>query len=320
MILRHKYTSSPATPGFHSKSIFEPTTFQREVLLSDARAYRETLETLRDPKKRVDTNRCEDRHFESGEAGRVFDSALEAYLRGPKQFKDFKFSPEFHKELSSLYGGERGQKIFDSWKADTRYLFRRDEVNYIISETGDFHDLFYGGRVKDTPNCQDPSGTSVHVAAITGTVELPWIKQMVVRAEGSPEILFRARIYLVHDASGAGPILLIQPRYYGTWFKDAIAISKEIERHLRSKYEVPQGDGGPGIEVKLMPNRMISHDVGINTGYATYSSGRSPFFYIDSNCHVWRMGDIVFASNGLYSKDPGSSVSFMPGWSSEYTI
>lgn len=157
------------------------------------------------------------------------------------------------------------------------------------------------------------------MAAITGTIELPWIKQMLVRKEREAGILLRTRIYLMHEESSRSPLLLIQPRYFGREMAvHAKAIVDEIVRHLSSAYGQPCSEKGHGVCVRLMPDKMISHDIGQNTGYRTFSSGDSPFFYIDSNCHQWSFGENVVALNGLYSRKRDESVYFPKGWSSEF--
>jgi hypothetical protein len=300
-----------------STALLEPRMHSRQTLLLDTDNYERTLSSLRQSKNRQDPHCCDESAFEHGMALSVFRQALNAHLQG--EFKDFKYSAEFRAELSALYGPDRADALFALWKEDVTFLSDARGANYSISETGEFTDSFYGGLVRDVPNCQDPRGIDIPVVAITGTIELPWIKQMLVREEGSPDIVLRSRIYLMHKDDG-NPMISVQPRYSGLGVTEGQILSGKIMHYLRSKYGQSREMAGLEVEVRCMPNSMISKDVGLNTGYRTYSSGRSPFFYIDSNCHTWNVGAITYARNGLYSRNEGQAISFPPGWSSEFDM
>lgn len=316
--------SSPSAEkgdGFRKARMAEPEISCAEKFVTDVLTYLATLERLRRPEFRMDLTTCDRRAFEDNEISRVFMKAYSAFMESPERFRELKFSQAFRKELHGLYGEAQGEAIFSLWRADTYITAEVSKKDYIVSESGSFPDLFYGGRVVGAENCQEPTNQTIHIAAITGTVELPWIKQIIVRAADSNDILIRARIYLVHDMDGQGPILLIQPRYFGDGIrKDAEELIAIAVNHLRARYERPATEGGAGVEVRLMPNAMTSHDIGVNTGYRTFGSGGSPVFYLDSNCHNWSLHGEVWARNGLYSREPGQSISFPPGWSSEFNL
>src|SRR5271157_1354504 len=213
--LVHSSPSAEKGDGFRKARMAEPEISCAEKFVTDVLTYLATLERLRRSDYRMDMTTCDRHVFEDNEISRVFIKTYSAYTESPERFRELKFSQAFRKEVCSLYGEAQGEAIFSLWREDTYITTAVSNKDYIVSESGSFLDLFYGGRVVGAENCQEPTNQTIHVAAITGTVELPWIKQIIVRATDSNDMLIRARIYLVHDIDGQGPILLIQPRYFG---------------------------------------------------------------------------------------------------------
>jgi hypothetical protein len=260
------------------------------------------------------------------EAIPVLDQAVRARAQGPEAFRDFKFSREFHDEMVQSHpsqlpdGRVQGEAIFGTWRQDYRSQETIAGTRYDISESGSFEDSFYGGRVRGEITCQDTRFGKMHVTGVVGTVELPWVKQMIVRNPDTGEIVYRRRMFLVHGDDGRS-ILLLQPEYGARGLPGRAELRQRITAEVRARYEAL------GIEVREMPNRALSADTpttqypeGINTGYGTYASGRSPFFYIDSN--AWwigigspETGGATLGQNGLHTRRPGDTVHFGRGWS-----
>gem|GEM_PF-5345159 len=242
-------------------------------------------------------------HFER--AVGVFMQAIAAYEKGHKRFIRFKFSKEFKKELIGFAGRRGGTGIFNAWASDAS----GEVEGILVRESSAFEDSFYGGNVNGKPNCQNPTLRSFHVGGIIGTIELPWIKQIVVgNAEDGFD--YRRRLFLMKGQTEV-PVLLMQPAYFREDLPHADELDAKAIEILKGKYEPL------GVDVRLMPSSMLSSDEGINTGYSTFASGRSPLFYIDSNCHSWEFGGEVFARNGLHPREEGQSIDFGKGWDSK---
>ncbi|MBU0532597.1 hypothetical protein KKB44_03825 [Candidatus Micrarchaeota archaeon] len=273
-----------------------------EKIMHDVGAYRENLMLLTNPKTRGFD--CVVREDAFQDAIPVLDQAMAAYLDGTEEFRDFKFSVDFHRELIRFIGEKRGGLVFAAWKQD--YIGRLG-----IEETGRFEDSFYGGNVIGNPNCQDPLLNTFHIGGIIGTIELPWIKQIVIRETDA--FSYRRRLFLMKGHDGK-LLLLVQPRYHGVDLKNLEKINNAVIADLRKRY------APLGIELREMPQGMPSSDRGVNTGYGTFESGRSPFFYIDGNAHAWMIGHQAIARNGLYSRREGESVHFRRGWNGEFII
>ncbi|HSB47718.1 MAG TPA: hypothetical protein VLD37_06935 [Candidatus Bilamarchaeum sp.] len=248
------------------------------------------------------------------EAIPILDRAFSRFEKGNDEFSRFKFGAGFRDELEAKYP-HKGFVLFHLWREDSSGRLESGGSAFTLSETGAFADSFYGGIVKDMQTCVDPHNGGFHVGGIIGTIELPWIKQVTATLPGEREFVFRRRVFLVDG--GDHPIILVQPIYHGLSDTDASLVNSALMDAMRIKYEGT-------AEVREMPNAMLSHEVrteahpeGVNTGYSTFTSGRSPFFYIDSNCHVLKCGELTIARNGLHSRRQGESVRFPRGWSSE---
>ncbi|MFH1785755.1 MAG: hypothetical protein ABH842_04975 [Candidatus Micrarchaeota archaeon] len=274
---------------------------RREVVVdritTDVGIIRANLTKLNDPKNVGIDYRGRKEAFQ--EAIAVLDDAFSAYLA--HKFQEFKFSEEFRRELHNLMGRERGEALFVAWRQETTATIG----NLLVGEVGDFETALYGGLVRGHPNCQEPHQPTFHIGGVVGTIELPWIKQIVAREDSADDFVFRRRLFLVND--GSRPILLIQPKYYDKK-TDMTDIDVLTQRMLVKKYE------RLGVEVRLMPEAMLSLDYGINTGYSTFRSGRSPFFYMDSNSHELKFYERVIGRNGLHTREIGNPVDFSPGW------
>jgi hypothetical protein len=238
----------------------------------------------------------------------VFRQAAEAYAEGPEAFRRFKFSQEFREEIVRFMGAENGARLFDAWSSDSS----AEAAGRSVRETSAFEDSFYGGKVNGKPNCQEPTLKKFHIGGITGTTELPWIKQIVV-GDAETGFDYRRRLFLMKGHDGL-PVLLIQPAYHHAEVPHVDELDAKAIEILISRYEPL------GVDVRLMPPTMLSRDEGINTGYSTFASGRSPLFYIDSNCHLWSLGERDIARNGLHPREHGESVDFSRGWHSEHQI
>gem|GEM_PF-5973691 len=241
----------------------------------------------------------------------VLDLAISARVRGKEAFRDFKFSREFETELKKKYGPERGEKLFQEWRGDYDAEVSMGGKTYSLSETGKFEDGFYGGRVKGEITCQDPNYDGMHIGGIIGTVELPWIKQVILRERGSQDIAMRTRVFMVHGESG-NPILLIQPIYNSSSLGNANALRAQVINMVKEKY------APIGVEVRVMPQSALNNDAGVNTGYMTFESGRSPLFYMDSNANLFRFKDDIAGRNGLQGREEGESVRFPKGWEADF--
>jgi hypothetical protein len=236
----------------------------------------------------------------------VMDQAFEAHLEGEESFKNFKYTEDFRSELQNKYGAEQGELLFSTWRENHDVDITIGRNTHKVSETGSFEDGFYGGIVKGQATCQDPAQNTFHNVAIVGTVELPWVKQVVIKNDAG-DIIFRRRLFLV-DGEDGRPILLMQPEYHSTDMADADSIGAEVTRSIREKYEAM------GVEVRDIDDAHTT-DAGINTGYSTFSSGRSPFYYIDGNARAIMFGNRMLARNGLYYREAGEVHSYSAGWS-----
>lgn len=241
----------------------------------------------------------------------LLDDAMKAHLEG--RFAEFKYTEAFRRELVALLGEERGSTLFSQWKTDFAFEMSVGAEPLRVTETGAFDDSFYGGAVKGVATCQDPRNAHFVSAAIVGTAELPWSKQVLVRAPGSPEILLRRRLNMVHGEEGQ-PILLVQPSYHAEGMVGAAELDAAIVSSLRAKYEPL------GVEVRVISG-MMNYDGGVNTGYSTFASGRAPFFYFDSNAQTglvrgsWGEGRV---NHGFYDRGADGVVSFPRGWSGKF--
>ena len=247
----------------------------------------------------------------------VLDQAIAARTRGADAFRDFKYSKEFHDELAMRYGSDVGERIFQAWRQDARPS--RDTtiggLRYDISETGSFEDGLYGGDVKGEETCQKAKFRKFHIGGIVGTIELPWIKQVIIRAPESPDIIYRRRIFLMNRDDGK-PLVLVQPKYGQRGVTAFAEMDDMVVQHLRERY--------PDAEVRVM-DHAATVDVGSNVGYSTLESGRSPMFYIDSNAHalfMTRNDTQTMARNGLTTRERTPEGGWKPvvygkGWSSE---
>ncbi|MDD5172476.1 MAG: hypothetical protein PHF60_05590, partial [Candidatus ainarchaeum sp.] len=243
----------------------------------------------------------------------VLDQAITARAQGEEAFRDFKFSDDFRSELKAKYGAEKGEELFSEWRQDHAVEFSTKTATYTISETGRFEDGFYGGSVKGETTCQDPGYDGMHIAAIIGTVELPWIKQIIVREPGSQDIVMRTRVFMLHGEDGQ-PILLVQPIYNSPSLRGAVELKEQFTKMLEERY------APLGVEIRVMPKEAMVTDKGVNTGYMTFESGRSPFFYMDSNANVFRVGTNIGARNGLQGRQEGESVRFPRGWQGDFDL
>jgi ppGpp synthetase/RelA/SpoT-type nucleotidyltranferase len=243
----------------------------------------------------------------------VLDQAITARAQGEESFRDFKFSEDFRSELKAKYGAEKGEKLFSEWRQDHAVEFTTETATYTISETGKFEDGFYGGRVKGETTCQDPSYDGMHIAGIIGTIELPWIKQIIVREPGTQDIIMRTRVFVVHGEDGQ-PILLVQPIYNSPSLRGAVELKAQLTKMLEERY------APLGVEIRVMPQEAMITDRGMNTGYMTFESGRSPLFYIDSNANTFRVGTNIGARNGLQGRTEGESVKFPKGWQGDFDL
>lgn len=243
----------------------------------------------------------------------VLDAAVKAQAEGT--FKDFKFSEGFRDELTGFLGKKNGATVLEGWRGDASSSVTLDGQTYKITETGSFEDGFYAGSVKGSTTCQDPKAETFHIGGIIGTIELPWVKQVVVKLGDSPDLVFRRRLFLVKGDDGKA-ILLVQPPYHAHGMMHSDAADTAVLGMLKEKYEPL------GIEVRDIRS-AYSDDRGFNTGYSTFASGRSPFFYIDGNAHsvFYGVGGALhIGRNGLHSREPGKEVVFPKGWSSAKSV
>jgi hypothetical protein len=304
-----KKTGAEIVPSLTGESL------RRCAIGKDVAFYRETLERLSGSKSLGKEYKGRPGAF--SEAIPVLDEAYSQYQKGDEQFSKHKFSSEFREELSRKYG-LGGEVLFLLWREDGSSSLKAGGKTYTISETGTFEDGFYGGIVKGMPTCIDPRNTSFHVGGIIGTIELPWVKQVVATLPDETEFVFRRRLFVVEGPCSA--IILVQPCYHDLGKSEAGAINGALMDALKAKYEGK-------AEIREMPDAMLNREVetekypeGINTGYQIFESGRAPFFYIDSNCHAWKLESRTIARNGLYSRENGQVIGFPRGWSSEEQI
>lgn len=287
----------------NTHNAFSRREIAQDRIMADVGIMRTNLITLKDPREvGLDYNGRQDAFQE---AIVVLDEAFAAYIAN--KFQEFKFSEEFRRELHVLMGEQQGDALFLAWRRETTATIG----NQLVGEVGDFETGLYGGAVRGCVNCQDPHQPTFHIGGIVGTIELPWVKQIVVREGEADDFIFRRRLFLVKGEKG--PILLIQPKYHDRK-TDVAALDRLTQRMLVKKYEAL------GVEIRLMPEAMLSSDHGVNTGYCTFTSGRSPFFYIDSNSFELKFHERLIGRNGLHTRAIGEPVVFAPGWSGVRTL
>lgn len=137
---------------------------------------------------------------------------------------------------------------------------------YAYIESGSFDELFCCGKVEGESPCQAYDYPSPLKIGLVGYVELPWVKVVAIRREGSapPEqSVARAMIKLVKDANTQKFKILVEHIYGDNSFKGAIL------QQLRNTYE-PKG-----IEVAYI-------DKNERTGIEFLKSGRSDVSYSDA--------------------------------------
>ncbi|MEW6036321.1 MAG: hypothetical protein AB1529_06930 [Candidatus Micrarchaeota archaeon] len=257
----------------------------------------------------------------------VLEEAMRARAAGPEAFARFKFSEEFHSELQGTYsrplqldadytrqggvesGTAQGEAIFQVWRQEhTGHEFSAGGRTYQLSESGSFEAGFYSARIRGEQSCQDPTNPNPHVvvAGLTGTVELPWVKTIAVRLPDLPDTVFRRTLVLVQGENG--PILLVQPEYHQPDLPGLDAMNAEVLGYLRGIYEPL------GVEVRDVSKASI-REGGDVTGFSTFSSGRSPFFYLDSDMWHFVAGPHQMGQNGLHTRRSGEAVGFPAEWS-----
>jgi hypothetical protein len=249
----------------------------------------------------------------------VIDATIKARAAGPEPFRDFKFSEEFHSELSQRYptkladGSVQGDSLFALWRDEGVVPdIEISGMGYAMTETGSFDELFYNARISGQDTCQNPSNNHFVVGALVGTVELPWIKEIVIRMPGNPEIVDRRILILV--AGENGPILLVQPGYHRLGERNSKAMDEAMIQYLRQRYEPL------GVEVRDITVSGLKTGTAANRGYETFGSGRSPLFYIDSNMYEFKAGPNPLGQNGLHTRTRGEPVRFPANWNGEIQL
>lgn len=294
------------------------------ALFLEVYAYRQNLERFR-----TAGNVAPDFHGRRSafdEAPSVLDRALIARAEG--KFREFKFSREFQQELSSEYSGSlpdgrnHGEALFEAWRQDYPSDLTLGGKKYSMIESGSFEEGFEAGMVRGSNACQHPKNRHHVVAGLVGSIELPWIKQVAVREPGSGEAVYRRWVFLAKGDDGR-PVLLVQPEYhYNGIESDLSAIDAEVVGTLQKRY------APLGVDVRIMPNEGLvktrktnDYPEGINTGYSTFRSGRSPLFYIDSNMFKFKFGGgQASGQHGLHTRKEGESIKFGKGWEKDHTI
>ena len=149
-------------------------------------------------------------------------------------------------------------------------------------------------------------------------IELPWMRQIVVRtptSEGGERAL-RIQLVLLRGHDGR-PVLMVQPPYTASNLEagELQQIYNQVMEHVRSRY--------PNVDIRTARRTPgdfgTSQDNGFNTGYSTFATGRSPVYYLDSNMHRFETPQGVMG-NGLTPRTPGRGVDYPPGWSSQHDI
>ncbi len=246
----------------------------------------------------------------------VFIQAATAHSEG--RFLEFKYRG-FRDELTRVYGSERGSRLFDTWSSENSQVIvvnRADgtQRTFQMAETGGFEDAFYMGEMNGSVSCQRPTGTHFVSSGLVGTIELPWMRQVVVRtpdAQGA-ERNYRVQLVLVRGENG-NPIILVQQPYTAVDLPpgEAAQIGSHISEYLRSRY--------PDAEIRLTQRTPgeygTSQDCTFNTGYNTFATGRSPILYLDTNMHRFNTTYGV-DGNGLTRRVPGQPLNYPRGWSS----
>jgi len=249
----------------------------------------------------------------------VIDAAIQARAQGPEAFRDFKFSEDFRSELAERYPGmlsegrAQGEALFALWREEgTGPAISLDGREFTLTESGSFEDMFYNARMRGQESCQDPMNMNFVVSGLAGTIELPWIKQIIIRSPDSPDIRFRRMVVLV--AGEDGPVLLVQPEYHDLGDSSVGPMDAAIMEYLRARYEPL------GVEVRDISHESFESGQLPNTGYETFRAGRSPFFYLDSNLYTFKTGPHMVGRNGLHTRTPGEPVSFPQGWDGTFNL
>ncbi len=144
--------------------------------------------------------------------------------------------------------------------------------------------------------------------------EWPWMKEVVGSEQGGAHAAYKRWLILANDVEAGRPVLLVQPGYGA--IGERAGADTALLSMLREKYEPL------GIEVRDMNDAGALENVSMhNYGYKTFGSGRSPFFYIDSNMDSFtdRNGD-VRAQHGLHYRNEGEVVDFSRGWQSTHRV
>jgi hypothetical protein len=243
------------------------------------------------------------------EAMGAFNKALLAQVQG--RFAEFKFSPEFHRELveTANAAGLDGEMLFNTWKSESAYKVSAAGNEYEVQETGKFDAGFYSGVVRGDTACQDPRNHNPVVGGVLGSIVQPWMRQVAIGPPGSKEATYRRFLNLVVGDDGK-PILLLQPAYQtpGT----PAEVDQAVVAALRKKYEPL------GIEVREMSGAIgkvgDAYDANgriLNRGYRTFTF-RAPFAYMDSNMtEITNNG--ARRMHGLVVGEVGKTVSFPHG-------
>ena len=170
--------------------------------------------------------------------------------------------------------------------------------------------------------CQSIQKETFHIAGVTGTIELPWVKQVVIKNEKG-EITYRRRMFLMKGEDGE-PVLVVQPTYPER--ADGLgAIDIAVMDALQKRYGVKTSEGGLGMDIRDIQDAVSKDNgvegIGSNSGYGTFDSGRSPFFYIDSNAFVvFRNDGSIGGRHGLHYRPPnGAPWVFGKGWNTTYS-
>ncbi len=249
----------------------------------------------------------------------VIDAAIQARAQGPEAFRDFKFSEDFHSELAERYPGmlpdgrAQGEALFGLWREEgTGPAISFEGREFTLTESGSFENMFYNARMRGQESCQDPMNMNFVVSGLAGTIELPWIKQIIIRSPDSPDIRFRRMVVLV--AGEDGPVLLVQPEYHDLGDSSVGPMDAAIMEYLRARYEPL------GVEVRDISHEAFESGQLGNTGYGTFRSGRAPFFYLDSNLYSFMTGPHMVGRNGLHTRTPGEPVSFPEGWDGTFNL
>ncbi|MBI5223501.1 hypothetical protein HY990_03690 [Candidatus Micrarchaeota archaeon] len=260
----------------------------------------------------------------------VLDRALSAHANGT--FRDFKFPPEFRAELDRVcsHSSVDSGALWNMWTNNHDFSVSVSDGSstrqYRVSETGDFDRSFRYGLVAGNEACQVPTNTHPVVGGIVGSVAQPWIRQIIIPIEGSPNTLYRQTLNLLIGDDGR-PIIMVQPAY---GLRDIPSeqrqqLEAQILANLRSRYEplgvevrsydldspslVPDTSVEPVIlsgESRTMANgTVLPANRPLNQGYSTFTL-RAPFAYMDSNRRAMPDG----GTNGFHPGTMGERLFF----------